>query len=184
MSNKDKVELDVEGRASDGWYFAVDVVGGATVRLGDHDDLRAVWARVRAAQKEDGDVFFSGCRPAEIDAEGKVSIGKLDGAGVRAAKEIVSIRNFGGSATGFAEMRLARIEEGLGAVAAAVNEIEGELDALDEELSARFPGREKEGEDEPEEPAAGAPALSVVPGGEAVSAAAQAALAQGAGEDE
>ena len=177
MSKKDDAAapLDSEGRMHDGWSFAVDLVGGGSVRLADHDDLRAVWARIRAAQAEKppGDVFFSGARAAESIVlpdreEPTIRVGKLDGAGVLSSSSILMLRGWGSSVTGVSEIRLAAIEEGLRAAISEVEEIGGDVEAMDAELHGRVPGwvgvMEEEGSDEPPAPPP-AGNLTVMPAG-------------------
>lgn len=140
------------GRMVDGWAYAVDLKGGGTVRLCDHDPPEAVWARVLAAKEAakyvgtttgplgaprphpakiaDTYVRFSGARS---EANGPV-----DGFGVVDAGEVLHLRNFGPSVigAGSVEAKILELEQKfaadhalLGEVVDQVNEIEAELDA-------------------------------------------------------
>lgn len=174
MSKKDeKPVLDVEGRAHDGFFAAVDVmfVPGQTpqtLRLGDAADMASLWARIEQAKKAAGVVVFSGAREQinTIDEKGpKTVVGKLDGAAILPASAILMIRNWGPSVLGHGvqDARVAKLEEDLAALAADVESTADALEALEKDL-------EEAGDEAPEiegaPPKADEKALATVAGGD------------------
>lgn len=162
------------GRVIDGWSYAIDLKGGGTVRLCDHDPPASVWARILAAKEAayHADRFAVaqstvGVLPPRLRFDARYvtfsgarseANGPVDGFGILDAGEILHVRNFGPAVlgAGSVEAKIAELEAKvnadhaiLGEVVEQVNEIEAELDAEAGE----------EGDEEPA-PASGAEALA------------------------
>ena len=140
MAKTDSTLL-LEGRLNDGFAVAIDLEGGTTVRVCDHDPPASLWARIEAAKKKAESVTFSGCR-AEPN-------GKVDGFAIFPAARIVGLRNWGASVMGAGSMEIAalsaKVDELAAALAGAVNEI-GEIQ---EDLDALEGEEENEGDEKP-----------------------------------
>ena len=93
---KDRIDTRVDGRLHDGWAYCVDLRDGRTLRLADHQDIDAVWARINQAKDAKESIRFSGARASleeENDRGQTVQIIlDLDGVGIVPASEILVLR--------------------------------------------------------------------------------------------
>lgn len=117
-----------EGRGHDGSFYLVELRNGSSARRGDFDGPEAVQARWVQARKDNDVVVFSGARSE--------AGGQIDGWGTYLASEIVSISNYGAAVVGVTEARIRELEAFAAEAKAAIEEVEGDQDALIDELVA------------------------------------------------